>query len=63
MAIVMVSHDVGTITSIVKSIVCVNRSVHRHNSNIITQEQLDNYDCPLQIISHGTVPHTVLAKH
>ena len=30
MAIVMVSHDLGTITSYVKSIVCVNRTVHRH---------------------------------
>ena len=63
MAIVMVSHDIGTITSVVKSIVCVNRTVHRHNSNIITAEQLENYHCPIQIISHGHVPHTVLEHH
>lgn len=63
MAIVMVSHDVGTITSIVKSIVCVNHTVHRHNSNVITEEQLENYNCPIQIISHGKVPHTVLGEH
>ena len=63
MAIIMVSHDVGTITSVVKNIVCVNRSVHRHDSNIITQEQLTNYGCPIQLVSHGTVPHTVLAHH
>ncbi len=63
MAIVMVSHDVGTITSVVKSIVCVNRTVHRHDSNVITQEQLDNYHCPIQIVSHGAVAHTVLAHH
>ena len=63
MAIVMVSHDVGTITSTVKSIVCVNRTIHRHDSNIITQEQLDNYHCPIQIVSHGKVAHTVLAEH
>ena len=63
MAIVMVSHDLGTITSVVKSIVCVNRSVHRHDSNIITAEQLENYHCPIQIISHGHVPHTVLEHH
>ena len=62
-AIVMVSHDVGTISSVVKSIVCVNRHVHRHDSNIITEEQLRNYDCPIQLISHGKVPHTVLASH
>ena len=63
MAIVMVSHDIGTISSVVKSIVCVNQSVHRHNSNIITAEQLENYHCPIQIISHGNVPHTVLCHH
>lgn len=63
MAIVMVSHDLGTITSVVKSIVCVNRTVHRHDSNIITAEQLENYQCPIQIISHGHIPHTVLEHH
>lgn len=63
MAIIMVSHELGTITSHVKSIVCVNRHVHRHNSNVITPEQLHNYDCPIQIVSHGTVPHTVLEEH
>ena len=63
MAIIMVSHDLGTITSHVKSIVCVNRHAHRHNSNVITPEQLHNYDCPIQIVSHGTVPHTVLEEH
>lgn len=63
MAIIMVSHDIGTITSVVKEIVCVNKRVHRHNSNVLTEEQLRNYDCPIQIISHGHVPHTVLEHH
>ena len=63
MAIIVVSHDIGTISSVVRNIVCVNRHVHRHDSNIITEEQLRNYDCPLQIITHGDVPHTVLGEH
>lgn len=63
MAIVMVSHDLGTITSVVKEIVCVNRTVHRHHSNAITEEQLLNYGCPIQLISHGHIPHTVLGHH
>lgn len=63
MAIVVISHDIGTISSVVRNIVCVNRHVHRHDSNIITEEQLRNYDCPLQIITHGDVPHTVLGEH
>ncbi|MDL2320073.1 ABC transporter ATP-binding protein [Alistipes sp. OttesenSCG-928-B03] len=61
--IIMVSHDLGTITSVVKSIVCVNKHVHRHDSNVITAEQLANYDCPIQLITHGSVPHTVLEQH
>ena len=63
MTIVMVSHDLGTISSVVRNIVCVNRHVHRHDSNIITEEQLRNYDCPIQLISHGDVPHTILGEH
>lgn len=63
MAIVMITHDIGTVSSVVKSIVCVNRHVHRHDSNIITPEQLRNYNCPIQIISHGDIPHTVLGHH
>lgn len=63
MAIVMISHDLGTITSVVRNIVCVNYHVHRHDSNVISEEQLRNYDCPLQLISHGNIPHTVLGPH
>lgn len=63
MAILMVSHDVGTITSIVKTIACVNRNLHYHRSNIITQSQLAAYNCPIQLITHGEVPHTVLGEH
>ena len=63
MAIIVVSHDVGTITSFVKSVVCVNRTVHRHPTAELTPELLENYHCPIQVISHGTVPHTVLAHH
>lgn len=63
MAIVLVSHDVGTITWYVKTIACVNLHLHYHPDNIITSEQLAAYNCPLQIISHGDIPHTVLKTH
>lgn len=63
MAIIVVSHDVGTISWYVKTIACVNRNLHYHPSNIITQEQLASYNCPIQIITHGDVPHTVLEIH
>lgn len=63
MAIMIVSHDVGTITYFVKTIACVNRELHYHESNIISQEQLAAYNCPIQIIAHGEIPHTILKSH
>jgi zinc transport system ATP-binding protein len=63
MAILLVSHDVGTISTYVKSIACINRELHYHRSNIISQEQLASYNCPIQMITHGSVPHTVLETH
>ncbi len=63
MAIMIISHDVGTISYFVKTIACVNTFLHYHPSNIITEAQLAGYNCPLQIITHGDIPHTVLQKH
>jgi zinc transport system ATP-binding protein len=63
MAILMVSHDVGTISSHIKSFACVNRSLHYHPSNEITNEDLLAYGCPIQLVTHGDVPHTVLKHH
>ncbi|MFA5327732.1 MAG: metal ABC transporter ATP-binding protein [Prolixibacteraceae bacterium] len=63
MSILLISHDVGTISFYVKTIACVNRSLHHHPSNIISEEQLASYNCPLQIITHGNIPHTVLKLH
>jgi zinc transport system ATP-binding protein len=63
MAILLVSHDVGTITSYVKTIACVNRRLHYHESNVITAKDLKSYDCQIQMLSHGDIPHTILQKH
>lgn len=63
MAIILVSHDLGTISGYVKTIACVNGALYYHKSNIISQEQLESYNCPIQIITHGDVPHTVLKHH
>jgi zinc transport system ATP-binding protein len=58
MAILMVSHDVGTISSHIKSFACVNRSLHYHPSPEITNEDLLAYGCPIQLVTH-----TVLKYH
>lgn len=63
MAIIIVSHDLGTIATYIKTIACVNRNLHYHRSNKITEAQLASYNCPIKLITHGEVPHTVLSKH
>ncbi len=63
MAILMVSHDIGMISAHVRSFACVNKGLHYHPSSEITNEQLAAYGCPIKLITHGDVPHTVLKTH
>ena len=63
MTILLVSHDLGIISPYIKTIACVNRDLHYHSSNEISEEQLKVYNCPIEIITHGTVPHRVIKEH
>lgn len=63
-AIILVSHDVGTVISLVKNIACVNGGLHYHSGSDITADWLEkSYSCPIEIIGHGDLPHRVLEKH
>jgi zinc transport system ATP-binding protein len=63
MTILLVSHDIGIISPYIKTIACVNRDLHYHCSNEISEEQLRVYNCPIEMITHGTVPHRVMKEH
>ncbi len=63
MTILLVSHDIGTISPYIKTIACVNRDLHYHTSNEISEQQLKVYNCPIEIITHGPVPHRVMKEH
>lgn len=64
LTIVMVSHDIGAISVYVDKIACLNRQLYYHGSKEITPEVLEaTYKCPVQLITHGTVPHRVLKEH
>ncbi|WP_075603824.1 metal ABC transporter ATP-binding protein [Saccharicrinis aurantiacus] len=63
MAILLVSHDIGTISPIIKTIACVNEELHYHNSNKISEKVLSTYKCPIELVAHGHVPHRVLNQH
>lgn len=64
-AIMLVSHDVGTIISLVKNVACVNQGLHYHSGTNVSQEWLISaYEsCPIEILGHGSLPHRVLMKH
>ena len=62
--IVLVSHDIGTVLSMVKNIACVNETAHYHAGSDISENWLnEKYACPIELIGHGNLPHRVLKKH
>ncbi|MBN2733362.1 MAG: ABC transporter ATP-binding protein [Methanomicrobiaceae archaeon] len=63
MTIVLVTHDIGVISSEVDIIACLNRKLYTHNNNQITDDMLLNaYKCPVDLIAHG-LPHRVFEEH
>jgi zinc transport system ATP-binding protein len=64
LTIVMVSHDIGAVSIYVDKLACLNRKLYYHGSKEISREILEaTYQCPIQLIAHGTVPHRVLKEH
>lgn len=70
MTVVMVSHDISSLVSGVKSVACVNRDLHFHEAPEITQDMYKmSYGgegencCPVELVTHGDLPHRVLAHH
>lgn len=63
MPVVIVSHDIGAISSHVNRIACLNRELVYHDSKELTQEMIEKaYHCPIDLIAHG-VAHRVLKEH
>lgn len=63
-AIILVSHDIGTVLQQVKSIACVNETLDYHPDTGISGEWLErNFQCPIELLGHGTLPHRILGEH
>ena len=63
MSVILVTHDIGVISTYVDKIACLNRRLFYHGSKEITPEMLQElYQCPVEILAHG-VPHRVLKEH
>lgn len=64
MAIILITHDIGIVSSYVNKIACLNRKLFYHDSNEIHAEDLEAvYHCPVELLMHGEVPHRVIKKH
>lgn len=63
MGIVLVTHDIGAVSTYVDKVACLNRHLYFHNSHELSLEDLESaYNCPVELLAHG-VAHRVLAKH
>lgn len=63
MTIVMVTHDLNAVSSVVNRIACLNGTLVYHGEPSLTKDIVDHmYGCPVDLIAHG-VPHRVLAQH
>ena len=67
--VLVVSHDLLVISRYVKSVACVNKSLHYHDQAEITGEMLETMYtctveevCPVELVAHG-LPHRVLTDH
>jgi len=62
--IVIVSHDVSVLSDYINSVACLNQTLYHHESGELTEEMLNAaYQCPVDLIAHGRVPHRVLRRH
>lgn len=63
-AVLLVSHDIGTVLQSVKSIACVSGRLDYHPSAEISSTWLEQHlGCPIELIGHGNLPHRVLKEH
>ena len=62
--ILLVTHDIGVISSFVNRVACLNHFMFTHDDEkMITKEMLEKtYSCPVELIAHG-VPHRVFDDH
>jgi len=61
--VLLVTHDIGVLSSRVTKVACLNRRIFTHETTEITGDMLEGaYHCPVDLIAHG-LPHRVLGEH
>ena len=63
-AIILVSHDLGSVLQNVRAIACVNETLDYHPDTELPEGWLeDKFNCPIDLVGHGNYPHRVLKCH
>jgi len=63
MTIVLVSHDLSVMSKYVRSVACLNRTMHYHHAREVTREMVEEaYGCPIDFVIHRH-SHVVLGDH
>ncbi len=63
LAIILVTHDVGAVSSYVEDVACMNKELIYHGKVHSMGDSLaKTYKCPVDLIAHGA-PHRVFEKH
>lgn len=63
-AIMLVSHDIGTVLQNVKSVACVNETLHYHPDTEFPEGWFEElFGCPIELLGHGDLPHRILKNH
>lgn len=66
MTIVVVTHDIGVMSSYVTKVACLSGELYTSNEPYLDREMLeDAYQCPVELITHAgeEIPHRVLGEH
>jgi len=61
--VLLVTHDIGAISTNVTRVACLNGRIFTHDTSEISEEMLTAaYHCPVDLIAHG-IPHRVFRDH
>jgi zinc transport system ATP-binding protein len=60
--VVVITHDVTSLSPMASHIACINRRLFYHGAEIDQHALEEVYGCPVELVAHG-VPHRVLHHH
>ena len=60
--VVVITHDITSLSSMATHIACINRRLFDHGAEIDQHALEEVYGCPVELVAHG-VPHRVLHHH